>query len=151
MKEQLRKYPKYEIYVEGIDQQTREWVVHMYEIIETHTATYNRIVMSNSKSNVLTNLNYCCNINYMVSIATITHKNQITIPKEFIQTSNLKGIKKVLLEKRGNEVFLRPLNSRVEKLAGSLAHLAKGKISDLKKVRENTITSVVRQIAKEGL
>ena len=37
----LVKYPHYLIETEVLDQNTNAWKVHVYEIVEDHTATYN--------------------------------------------------------------------------------------------------------------
>lgn len=85
----------------------------------------------------------------MVTIATITHKNQLTIPKEFIENSSIEGVKKVLLEKKGDKILIKPLKSRVNELAGSL-YDPKRKPLSRKKERELTQKLIAKEIAKEG-
>lgn len=87
----------------------------------------------------------------MVSLATITYKNQLTIPREIIKRTRLKNSQKVLIEAKGGNLIIKPLKSRVEELAGSLAHLAKGKPTNWKKIRRETQRIVAKQIAQEGL
>lgn len=87
----------------------------------------------------------------MVTIGTITYKNQLTIPQEFIKKLGLKGIKKVLISSHDDEIVIKPLRSGVEELAGSLAHLAKDKPKSLKEIRKQTQKLVAAEIAKEGL
>lgn len=86
----------------------------------------------------------------MVAIATITHKNQLTIPQKFLEQSNLKGVKKVLLEKRGAKILLKPLRSKVEELAGSL-HDPKRKPISRKGERQEVQKLITKEIAQEGL
>jgi len=85
----------------------------------------------------------------MITIATITHKNQLTIPREFMENSNLSGAKKVLLEKKGQKILIKPLKSRVEELAGSLYN-PKRKPLSRKKERELVQRLVARKATKEG-
>lgn len=89
-------------------------------------------------------------MSYMVTIATITHKNQLTIPREFMESSNLVGTKKVLLEKKGNKILIKPLKSRVKELAGSLYDF-KRKPFSRKKEREILQGLIAQEVKKEGL
>lgn len=86
----------------------------------------------------------------MVTIATITHKNQLTLPKEFIKDSELEGTRKVLLEKKGDKILIKPLKSKVHELAGSL-HNPKRK--PLKRYQERKLTqdSIAHEALNEGL
>jgi AbrB family looped-hinge helix DNA binding protein len=86
----------------------------------------------------------------MVTIATITHKNQLTIPKEFVEKTNLKGSRKVLLEKKGKSVVIKPLKSSVDELAGSLYDPNRKSVSR-KKERELVQKLISKKIAKEGV
>lgn len=85
----------------------------------------------------------------MVTIATITHKNQLTIPSVFLKDSNLEGARKVLLEKRGGKILIKPLKSRVNELAGSL-YDPRRKPLTRKKERELLQELVAQEIAKEN-
>ena len=86
----------------------------------------------------------------MVTIATITHKNQLTLPKEFIQNSELEGARKVLLEKKGDKILIKPLKSRVHELAGSL-HDPKRKPIERGMERELVQKAIAQEAAREGL
>ena len=85
----------------------------------------------------------------MVTIATITHKNQLTIPREFMENSNLSGAKKVLLEKKGQKILIKPLKSKVKELAGSL-YDPKRKPLGRKVERELVQKLVAQEAANEG-
>ena len=86
----------------------------------------------------------------MVTIATITRKNQLTIPREFIEKSELSGVKKVLLEKIGDKVLIKPLKSGVKELAGSLYN-PKMRAITRKKERELLHRLIAHEVVKEGL
>lgn len=87
----------------------------------------------------------------MTVLATITSKNQLTIPKEVTKILNWKNVRKVLVTVQGEEMVVKPLASRVDLLAGSLAKYAKGKTNNFKKVRQETERIIAEEIAKEGL
>lgn len=87
----------------------------------------------------------------MTSLATITSKNQLTIPKEIIDALGLAELRKVLVSVRDKSLVIQPVPSRVDELAGVLSYLSSGKTADLKKVRKRTQQKVAAQIAKEGL
>lgn len=87
----------------------------------------------------------------MTTIATITTKNQLTIPKEITEALSLKGVRKMLVSVKGNSLFIRPLSAKVESLAGSLAFLSSGKPANLRKVRKETQEKLAAEIVREGL
>lgn len=90
-------------------------------------------------------IEYC----YMVTIGTITHKNQLTIPKSFLEGSDLDGVKRVILERKGTQVFLKPLKSSVSELAGSL-HKPGRKFAGIEKEQEAVRKIIARQISRQG-
>lgn len=85
-----------------------------------------------------------------MTIATITHKNQLTIPREFIKDSELDGVKKVILERVGDKVLIKPLKSKVRELAGSL-YDPKRKPLSRRREREMLQGLVAQEVTKEGL
>lgn len=88
----------------------------------------------------------------MITLATITYKNQLTIPKEIIKALGLGRIRRVLISVRGKQIAIKPLESKVNELAGSLSHLSSAKKpTDLRKVRKKTQELVAAEIAKEGI
>ena len=87
----------------------------------------------------------------MTTVATITAKNQLTIPKEISQYLAWQGVKKVLVSTQRGTLIIEPLSSQVDLLAGSLTAFAKGKTTDLKRIRQATREKVARQVAREGL
>lgn len=87
----------------------------------------------------------------MTTLATITSKNQLTVPKEIIKALGLEEVRRVLVSVRGEQIILKPLESKVDALAGSLSHLSSAKKpTELKKVRRKTRELVAAEIAKEG-
>jgi bifunctional DNA-binding transcriptional regulator/antitoxin component of YhaV-PrlF toxin-antitoxin module len=86
----------------------------------------------------------------MVSIASVTHKNQITLPKSILEKAGIIGTAKVLVSTDGKTVVLSPLKSKVSELSGSLAYLAKGKTFNLKQIRQRTEELAAAQIVNEG-
>lgn len=86
----------------------------------------------------------------MTTLATITSKNQLTIPREITEALDLEQVKRVLISVKEGNLVIKPLVSRIDILAGSLSYLSSGKQSDLKKVREKTQQKVAAEIAKEG-
>ena len=86
----------------------------------------------------------------MVTLATITYKNQLTIPNHIIEQSGLKETKKVLIVPKKDGFFVKPVISSLELLAGSL-HKAGRKFVGTRKERELTQKIVARETAKEGL
>lgn len=87
----------------------------------------------------------------MPALATITYKNQLTIPKEITDALNLEGSRRVLISVKNKILLVEPLLSEVDTLAGSLSYLSAGKSANLKRVRVITQKKVAGQIAKEGL
>lgn len=87
----------------------------------------------------------------MTTLATITYKNQLTIPKEIIQTLGLNKLRRVLISVRGKQIAVSPLESKVDSLAGSLSYLSSfKKPAILKKIRKKTQELVAAEIVKEG-
>lgn len=87
----------------------------------------------------------------MTTLATLTSKNQLTVPKGIIDALGLEGLRRVLISVQGKEITIRPLQSKVGALAGSLSHLSSSKkLVDLKKIRKKTQELVAAEIAKEG-
>lgn len=86
----------------------------------------------------------------MTTLATITSKNQLTIPREITEALDLEQVRRVLISVKGGNLVIKPLISRIDTLAGSLSYLSSGKPSDLRKVREKTQQKVAAEIAKEG-
>lgn len=87
----------------------------------------------------------------MTVLATITTKNQLTIPKEITEALNLDEIRKVLVSIKGKTMVIKPLSSKVEKLAGSLAYLSSGRSVDFKKIRAITQEKIAQEVAREGI
>lgn len=88
----------------------------------------------------------------MTTLATITYKNQLTIPKKIIEALGLGKIRRVLISVRGKQIAIKPLESKVDELAGSLSYLSSTKKpADLKKIRKKTQELVAAEIAKEGI
>ena len=87
----------------------------------------------------------------MTTLATITSKNQLTIPKEVMNALNLGKVRRVLISVEDKNLVVKPLVSRVESLAGSLSHLSFEKPVDFKQVRKETRKIVAAKIAKEGI
>ena len=86
----------------------------------------------------------------MLSIGSITFKNQLTIPKQIIERLGLERVRKVLIFPQSNGFLVKPIVSSVELLAGSLAKKSKLRVSR-KKERELSQKLVAREIAREGL
>lgn len=84
-------------------------------------------------------------------IATITYKNQLTLPQKIVDLAGLAKTRKVLISALNKTLIIKPLDSRVESLAGSLNYLTGNKASDLIKVRSKTKQIVAQQIAREGI
>lgn len=87
----------------------------------------------------------------MTSLATITSKNQLTLPKEVIENLDWQRVKKVLISTQRGVLIIKPLSSKVETLAGSLAFLSPKKHLDFKRVRKATQKKVAAEIAREGM
>lgn len=87
----------------------------------------------------------------MTVLATITTKNQLTIPKEITEALSPEGIRRVLISVRGKVLVIKPLSSRVESLGGSLAYLSAKNPADLKKIRTITQEKTAEEIAREGI
>lgn len=86
----------------------------------------------------------------MVTVATITYKNQLTLPQELVEKTKLKNVKKVLIETQGENLLIKPLLSSVKSLSGSLDHLAKKHPIKPRNLRKEVQKRVAEQIAKEG-
>lgn len=86
----------------------------------------------------------------MISLASITYKNQLTIPKVILQALDWGGVRKVLVAVEDGSLVVRPLTSKVDELAGSLAKYARGRSTDFRAVRKEVQKRVAAEIAKEG-
>lgn len=87
-----------------------------------------------------------------MKIVTISSKSQITIPKDFLIALSLKPKSKILMEKKDEELSLRPIKKSVaEELAGSLTkfvHPSKlGK--SIKEIDEETRKIVAKHLAEK--
>lgn len=87
----------------------------------------------------------------MVVIATITYKNQLTIPQDFMEKLGLTEVRKVLISSLDDKLVIEPLRSRVDEVAGSLSHLKQSKPKSLKQIKNLTRQRVAAKIAREGL
>jgi len=88
----------------------------------------------------------------MTSLGTITSKRQLTLPKEVFDFLQLGGFKKVLITTKEESLVIKPIRGSVESLAGSLSYLSKAKKPlSFKKIREETMKRVAKEIAQEGL
>lgn len=85
----------------------------------------------------------------MTTLATITVKNQLTIPQEMIEMLGLDEIRKALISIKDKVLVVKPLVSQVDSLAGSLAYLAK--TANSKKIRLETKEKIAARIAREGI
>ena len=56
----------------------------------------------------------------MTQIATITSKNQLTLPVQFVKKLNLKTGHKVVISEENGRLILTPAVKLVEELAGSV-------------------------------
>jgi len=86
----------------------------------------------------------------MVTIATITYKNQLNIPGRIVNKLGFKKVKKVLIVPKKDGFLVKPIVSSLELLAGSL-HKPGRKFVGTRKERELTQKIVAREVAKEGL
>jgi len=87
-----------------------------------------------------------------MKLVTISSKNQITIPAEYLRSLGLSSSSKVLVEKKNKKILLTPVKkSIVDEVAGSLTHLIpKGKLGKtLKGIDEGTRNAVVKHLAKK--
>ncbi|MBI2011486.1 AbrB/MazE/SpoVT family DNA-binding domain-containing protein [Candidatus Daviesbacteria bacterium] len=72
----------------------------------------------------------------MTQIATITSKNQLTLPAKFVRKLNLKAGHKVVISEEDGKLTLTPARAVVEQLAGSVKIPQNLKGKDLDKIIE---------------
>jgi len=87
----------------------------------------------------------------MTTIATITYKNQLTLPSRLVAELGLSNVRRVLISSHGDEIVLWPIKSTAASLAGSLAHLSKNRSQSIKAIRKQTMALVAKDVAHEGL
>lgn len=56
----------------------------------------------------------------MQKVSTITSKRQLTIPSQIFRAAGFKEGQKVLVEEKDGAVVVKPTNSVIERLAGSV-------------------------------
>ena len=86
----------------------------------------------------------------MIRIATLSSKNQITIPVDFLMALGASLQKKFLLESQNETIIMRPLKtSVVEQLAGSLTkYVSPDKLGvPFKTIMEETKKKTARYLA----
>jgi antitoxin PrlF len=72
-----------------------------------------------------------------MATATLTSKGQLTLPKEIRDQFNLKAGDKIdFIVKSDSTVVMKPINTDVRQLFGSLAHLYKGPPVSIKEMDE---------------
>lgn len=87
----------------------------------------------------------------MVTVGSITYKNQLTIPKQVVERFGLKKIRKVLILPQEGGFLVKPIASSVDLLAGSLARPRWRHNVNRKREREQVQKMVAEEVAKEGL
>lgn len=87
----------------------------------------------------------------MATLATITFKNQLTIPKAVVDALNMDEVRRVLISVKDKTLVVKPLASGVDLLAGSLSAYSLAKPVSFDKIRAKTQKEVTKEIAREGL
>jgi bifunctional DNA-binding transcriptional regulator/antitoxin component of YhaV-PrlF toxin-antitoxin module len=87
----------------------------------------------------------------MTFLATITSKNQLTLPRAAVDLLAWQGVRRVLVSLDNQKLTIEPVTSRVEELAGKYATLATHQSHDLKEIEEKTQKIVAAEIAREGI
>lgn len=87
----------------------------------------------------------------MTTLATITSKNQLTIPQEVLDYLQWQDTRRVLISTDNQTLQIRSLEPKSESLAGSLSFLSLSNSLSFKKIREKVKSAVASQAAREGL
>ena len=85
-----------------------------------------------------------------MSIATITSKGQITIPKDIRDALHLTEHDKVAIVTEKGMAVIKPIKGNILDIGASVKISATQKPIDFKKVRKETIRKVAGQVAGEG-
>lgn len=80
---------------------------------------------------------------------TITQKGQITIPKFIRDFLGLSASDSLVVTLEGRKIVATPVKRDFLTLYGSVKH--KGKIPDLKKLRQQTMRKMAENAANEGI
>ena len=81
----------------------------------------------------------------MNKTATITSKRQITIPIKLFKAAKLDKNRKVLVSEKNGEIVITPLQSKVEKLAGSLKMPQQWRGKDIDEIIEESTAEYFRE------
>ncbi|MGQ9555465.1 MAG: AbrB/MazE/SpoVT family DNA-binding domain-containing protein [Anaerolineae bacterium] len=81
-------------------------------------------------------------------LSTVTRKGQVTIPVEIRSAWDLKPRDKVVFEREGERVIIKPAPSRL--LAGYGAVAPKQRPEDFAAIREATEKTVAQEVVGEG-
>lgn len=73
-----------------------------------------------------------------MQIATITSKNQLTLPVDIVRKIGLKVGQKVIVSEEGGKVVITPAEDLVEELAGSLKMPKKWKGRSMEEIIEKS-------------
>ena len=73
-----------------------------------------------------------------MQIATITSKNQLTLPVDIVRKIGLKVGQKVIVSEEGGKVVITPAENLVEELAGSLKMPKKWKGRSMEEIIEKS-------------
>ncbi|OGG17943.1 hypothetical protein A3D78_07365 [Candidatus Gottesmanbacteria bacterium RIFCSPHIGHO2_02_FULL_39_14] len=73
-----------------------------------------------------------------MQIATITSKNQLTLPVEIVRKIGLKTGQKVIVSEEEGKVIITPAEVLVEELAGSVKMPRKWKGKNMEEIIENS-------------
>lgn len=84
-----------------------------------------------------------------MSVATLTSRGQITIPKEVRDSLNLKTSDKVAIFVANNTAILKPIKGDILDIGGSIKVKNKEKPVDFEKVRREVLGKIARNAAEE--
>lgn len=82
-----------------------------------------------------------------MSIAILTSKGQMTIPKEVRKALDLKPSDKVVIVVEGDQAIIRPLRGNILDIGGSIKLVKKEKPIDFRKVRAEVRKRVGKKVA----
>jgi AbrB family looped-hinge helix DNA binding protein len=85
-----------------------------------------------------------------MTTVVISERGQVTVPAKVRKAAGIGPGTRVEVEVRGREVVLKPLPS-IRELAGVFHEYAVGKTTDWHEIREQAMTAMAAEVAREGL
>lgn len=85
-----------------------------------------------------------------MSLATLTSKGQITIPKDIRDKLELKPSDRVIFTIENDHAVLKPIRGNILDIGGSVKVSAKVKAADFKKIREKVRRSLAKNAVERG-